>query len=86
MSEFPTFFQKESVLEFWLENPAVVTIKLYDENEGFLDFIIENQKLNQGNQKLTIRKSCLKKGKYSAKIYIKNFNENITETLTVSVE
>lgn len=56
MLQLPTFFQREIILEFWLEQSAVVCIKLFDINDRFIEYIIENQILKKGKQIIKIRK------------------------------
>lgn len=81
MLELPTFFRKEIILEFWLEKVSVVTVIIYDEAENELDSIIEHQHFKEGNQKIKITKTKLKKGKYWAKIYIKNHHDHFYEAI-----
>ncbi len=86
MFDLPTFFRKETVLEFRLEKPSLVTIKLSDENENLMDLIIENKEFKEGKHKIKITKTHLKKKKFWAEIYIKNSNGNFCENFEILIK
>ncbi len=85
MFDLPSFFQKEIILEFSIDEPSMVTVELLDEQQSTVEIILSEQVLPKGKQKITIKKSTIKEGRYWAKIYILNTLSKIMRTEKVLV-